>query len=87
MVISNHSKFQHASYSGHSAYNWNFTSQEPRGFGYIQFENTQDADAAVQELKGFKMRGRELDVRFAEGDRKKPGKVPILSINCNLFYF
>ena len=47
--------------------------QEPRGFGYVQFENVQDADAAVEELKGFKMKGRELDVRFAEGDRKLPG--------------
>ena len=58
-----------------------FYLQEPRGFGYIQFENEQDAEAAVQELHGFKMKGRELDVRFAEGDRKKPGNFPCCYTN------
>jgi RNA recognition motif-containing protein len=41
-----------------------------RGFGFIEMESAEQADAAIRELDGFQMGGRPLAVRVAE---ERPG--------------
>jgi RNA recognition motif-containing protein len=37
----------------------------PRGFGFVEMGNSEDADAAIQELNGYEMDGRQLNVNEA----------------------
>jgi RNA recognition motif-containing protein len=37
----------------------------PRGFGFVEMGNSEDADSAVQELNGYSMDGRQLNVNEA----------------------
>ncbi len=37
----------------------------PRGFGFVEMGNSEDADKAISELNGFSMDGRELNVNEA----------------------
>jgi RNA recognition motif-containing protein len=37
----------------------------PRGFGFVEMANSEDADAAVSALNGFSMDGRPLTVNEA----------------------
>jgi len=34
------------------------------------FEDVRDAEDALHNLDGVRLRGRELEVQYAEGDRK-----------------
>jgi len=37
----------------------------PRGFGFVEMGNSEDADKAIQALNGYEMDGRELNVNEA----------------------
>jgi RNA recognition motif-containing protein len=37
----------------------------PRGFGFVEMGNSEDADKAIQELNGHSMDGRQLNVNEA----------------------
>ena len=37
----------------------------PRGFGFVEMGNSEDADSAIQELNGYSMDGRQLNVNEA----------------------
>ena len=37
----------------------------PRGFGFVEMENSEDADRAITALNGTQMDGRELNVNEA----------------------
>jgi RNA recognition motif-containing protein len=37
----------------------------PRGFGFVEMGSSEDADKAIQELNGFEMDGRQLNVNEA----------------------
>ncbi len=37
----------------------------PRGFGFVEMSNGEDADKAIRELNGFEMDGRALTVNEA----------------------
>jgi RNA recognition motif-containing protein len=37
----------------------------PRGFGFVEMGNSEDADKAIQELNGHEMDGRQLNVNEA----------------------
>jgi RNA recognition motif-containing protein len=37
----------------------------PRGFGFIEMGNSEDADKAISELNGYEMDGRQLTVNEA----------------------
>jgi RNA recognition motif-containing protein len=37
----------------------------PRGFGFVEMGNNEDADAAIQELNEFELEGRKLTVNVA----------------------
>lgn len=40
-------------------------SGQSRGFGFVEMENDNEGDVAVEELDGFEVRGRELKVKKA----------------------
>jgi len=37
----------------------------PRGFGFVEMSNSEDADKAISELNGYEMDGRQLTVNEA----------------------
>ena len=37
----------------------------PRGFGFVEMENGEDADKAIRELNGYELDGRRLNVNEA----------------------
>jgi len=43
---------------------------QPRGFGFVEMGNSEDADKAIRELNGYELDGRELTVSEA---RKRGG--------------
>ena len=45
----------------------------PRGFGFVEMENTEDADKAIRELNGYEMGGRRLDVNEARERERSNG--------------
>lgn len=49
-----------------------FIYREPRGFGFVQFLDPEDAAEAKYQMDGQILLGRELTVVFAEENRKKP---------------
>ena len=47
-----------------------YYTKEPRGFAYVQFDDIRDAEDALYYEQHVRVHGRELDVQYAEGDRK-----------------
>lgn len=45
----------------------------PRGFGFVEMGNSEDADAAVSALNGYTMDGRQLKVNEAR-ERSSGGR-------------
>jgi RNA recognition motif-containing protein len=41
----------------------------PRGFGFVEMDNSEDADSAIRDLDGFSLEGRALKVNEA---RERP---------------
>ncbi|KAL5471469.1 hypothetical protein EMCRGX_G029589 [Ephydatia muelleri] len=41
----------------------------------ITFEEVRDAEDALHYLDGYKLHGRELEIHYAEGDRKTPNQM------------
>jgi len=52
-----------------------YYSRRPRGFAYVQFEDIRDAEEALNELDRVRFFGRELEIEFAQGDRKAPAEM------------
>ncbi|XP_070541137.1 serine/arginine-rich splicing factor 12-like isoform X2 [Ptychodera flava] len=52
-----------------------YYTRRPRGFAYVQFEDIRDAEDAKYNLNHYRFYGRELDIQFAQGDRKTPGQM------------
>ncbi|KAI3822747.1 hypothetical protein L1987_10344 [Smallanthus sonchifolius] len=48
---------------------------EPRGFGFVQYVDPDDAAEAKYHMDGQILHGRELTVVFAEENRKKPSEM------------
>ena len=48
----------------------------PRGFGFVEMGNSEDADKAIRDLNGYELDGRQLNVNVAKersaggGDRR-----------------
>jgi RNA recognition motif-containing protein len=53
-------------------------TQRPRGFGFIEFTNDEDAESAVRDLDGSEFGGRTIKVNIAKpqshggGDHRGP---------------
>ncbi|XP_060756297.1 serine/arginine-rich splicing factor 10 isoform X1 [Neoarius graeffei] len=52
-----------------------FYSRRPRGFAYIQFEDVRDAEDALHNLDRKWVCGRQIEIQFAQGDRKTPSQM------------
>ncbi|KAF2548353.1 hypothetical protein F2Q70_00023583 [Brassica cretica] len=51
------------------------SKREPRGFGFVQYYDPDDAADAKYHLDGYVLLGREISVVFAEENRKKPSEM------------
>ncbi|CAD6342732.1 unnamed protein product [Miscanthus lutarioriparius] len=49
-----------------------YYTREPKGFGFIQYFDPEDASDAKYHMDGQMLLGREITVVFAEENRKKP---------------
>ena len=47
-------------------------------FTVARFEDVRDAQDALHYLNGTTLHGRDLDIQYAEGDRKSEWQVPRL---------
>ncbi|XP_072304176.1 uncharacterized protein [Eucyclogobius newberryi] len=52
-----------------------FYTRLPRGFAYIQFEDVRDAEDALHSLDRKWVCGRQIEIQFAQGDRKTPNQM------------
>lgn len=52
-----------------------FHSQQPKGFAFIEYANAGMAAEARDEMNRFLMKGRELEVVFAQERRKTPNEM------------
>ncbi|XP_026172822.1 serine/arginine-rich splicing factor 10 isoform X1 [Mastacembelus armatus] len=52
-----------------------FYTRRPRGFAYIQFEDLRDAEDALHNLNRKWVCGRQIEIQFAQGDRKTPNQM------------
>ncbi|XP_055455272.1 serine/arginine-rich splicing factor 12 [Psammomys obesus] len=53
-----------------------FYTRRPRGFAYlVMFEDVRDAEDALYNLNRKWVCGRQIEIQFAQGDRKTPGQM------------
>ncbi|XP_075051488.1 serine/arginine-rich splicing factor 10 [Mixophyes fleayi] len=52
-----------------------FYNRRPRGFAYVQFEDVRDAEDALYSLDRRWICGRQIEIQFAQGDRKTPNQM------------
>eukprot|EP00112_Aurelia_sp_Birch-Aquarium-sp1_P017002 Seg3900.2 transcript_id=Seg3900.2/GoldUCD/mRNA.D3Y31 product="Serine/arginine-rich splicing factor 12" protein_id=Seg3900.2/GoldUCD/D3Y31 len=52
-----------------------YYTRVPRGFAYVQFDDIRDAEEALLDLDGTTLFGRQLEMQFADGNRKTPGQM------------
>ena len=52
-----------------------YHSKLPKGFAFIEYANPEQARNAKAEMDKFVMKGRELEVVFAQEKRKTPGEM------------
>jgi len=49
-----------------------FHSQQPKGFAFVEYATHDQASEAKEEMNKFVMKGRQLEVLFAQEKRKSP---------------
>ncbi|XP_048848765.1 serine/arginine-rich splicing factor 10-like isoform X1 [Brienomyrus brachyistius] len=54
-----------------------FYTRRTRGFAYIQFEDVRDAEDALHNLDRKWVCGRQIEIQFAQGDRKTPSQMKV----------
>ena len=54
-----------------------YHSKQPKGFAFIEFGSQEQARNAKEEMHRFQIKGRELEVVFAQEKRKTPGEMRI----------
>ena len=47
-----------------------YYSRKPRGFAFVEFHDSRDADSAKEELEGHEVGGRRLTIVYAKENRK-----------------
>ncbi|VBB30237.1 unnamed protein product [Acanthocheilonema viteae] len=61
-----------------------YYTRESRGFAYVKFEFTRDAEDALRELNGASILGRRIEIEWAEGQRKRVGKTSNFSAKTEM---
>lgn len=61
-----------------------FYTRRPRGFAYVQFEDVRDAEDALHNLDRKWICGRQIEIQFAQGDRKSEYNYPYV---CSVLLF
>mmetsp|Transcript_5378 Transcript_5378/g.10263 ORF Transcript_5378/g.10263 Transcript_5378/m.10263 type:complete len:213 (-) Transcript_5378:278-916(-) len=56
-----------------------YHSRQPKGFAFIEYATHEQAKAARDEMDKFKVKGRELEVVFAQEKRKTPVEMKVRS--------
>lgn len=54
-----------------------YHSQQPKGFAFIEYANPDMAREARDEMDRFRIKGRELEVVFAQERRKTPTEMRV----------
>jgi len=52
-----------------------FHSQQPKGFAFIEYATPEQAREARDEMNHFMMKGREIEVVYAQEKRKTPNEM------------
>jgi len=52
-----------------------YYTRDAKGFGFVEYEESRDAEEALRALDRYRLLGRELEVEFARGDRKTPSEM------------
>ncbi|CAF0958727.1 unnamed protein product [Adineta steineri] len=52
-----------------------YYTRDAKGFGFVEYEESRDAEEALHALDRYRLLGRELEVEFARGDRKTPSEM------------
>jgi len=52
-----------------------YYTRDAKGYGFVEFEESRDAEEALRSLDRYRLLGRELEVEFARGDRKTPSEM------------
>lgn len=52
-----------------------YHSQQPKGFAFVEFASSDQAKEAQAEMDHFSLKGRELEVVFAQERRKTPNEM------------
>ncbi|CAF1432656.1 unnamed protein product [Rotaria magnacalcarata] len=52
-----------------------YYTRDAKGFGFVEYEESRDAEEALHALDRYRLYGRELEVEFARGDRKTPSEM------------
>lgn len=58
-----------------------YHSQQPKGFAFVEYSNLREAVEAREEMDRFVMKGRELEVVFAQERRKTPDEMRSRVVN------
>lgn len=58
-----------------------FHSQQPKGFAFIEFASADGAREARDEMDRFVIKGREMEVVFAQERRKTPDEMRSRVVN------
>ncbi|UJR08515.1 hypothetical protein I4U23_012780 [Adineta vaga] len=52
-----------------------YYTRDAKGYGFVEYEESHDAEEARHALDRYRLFGRELEVEFARGDRKTPSEM------------
>jgi len=52
-----------------------YYTRDAKGYGFVEYEESRDAEEALNALDRYRLFGRELEVEFARGDRKTPSEM------------
>lgn len=52
-----------------------YYTRDAKGYGFVEYEESRDAEEALHALDRYRLLGRELEVEFARGDRKTPSEM------------
>ncbi|KAF8820022.1 Rna recognition motif-containing protein [Cardiosporidium cionae] len=52
-----------------------FHNRRPRGFGFVEFYDERDAEAALREMDNYEVDGNRIEVTMAQRGRSEPDQM------------